>query len=269
MSEQDVDFSGSIPSNYDRYLGPMFFQPYAEDLAQRVQVRPDGSVLELACGTGILTRVLRSRLAPTVKLMATDLNEPMLRNAIDKFHVGELVQWQEVDATNLPFADATYDAVVCQFGLMFIPDKRAAVRETYRVLKPGGSFLFNVWDAMEDNELAKIAHETIVSFFDRDPPNFYEVPFGYHDRGEIEKLMTQEGFRAIQISVVAKESKASQAENAAKGLVEGNPVVVAITERDPSLVPKITDAVAAAIKSRFGDVSVRAPMRAIIVQARR
>jgi ubiquinone/menaquinone biosynthesis C-methylase UbiE len=269
MSEQDVDFSGSIPVNYDRYLGPMFFQPYAEDLAQRLQVRPDGSVLELACGTGILTRVLRSRLAPTVKLMATDLNEPMLRNAIGKFHVGELVQWQEVDATKLPFADATYDAVVCQFGLMFVPDKRAAVRETYRVLKPGGSFLFNVWDAMEDNELAKIAHETIVSFFDRDPPNFYEVPFGYHDRGEIEKLMTQEGFRAIQISVVAKESKASQAENAARGLVEGNPVVVAITERDPSLVPKITDAVAAAIKSRFGDVSVRAPMRAIIVQAHR
>ena len=269
MSEQDVDFSGSIPANYDRYLGPMFFQPYAEDLAQRLQVRPDGSVLEVACGTGILTRVLRSRLAPTVKLMATDLNEPMLQNAIGKFHAGESVQWHEVDATNLPFADATYDAVVCQFGLMFVPDKRAAVRETYRILKPGGSFLFNVWDAMEHNELAKIAHQIIESFFDRDPPNFYEVPFGYHDRGEIEKLMTQEGFRAIQISVVAKESKASQAENAAKGLVEGNPVVVAITERDPSLVPKITDAVAAAIKSRFGDVSVRAPMRAIIVQAHR
>ena len=269
MSKQNVDFSGSIPVNYDRYLGPMLFQPYAEDLAKRLQVRPDGSVLEVACGTGILTRVLRSKLAPTVKLMATDLNEPMFQNAMGKFHVGEFVQWQEVDATNLPFADATYDAVVCQFGLMFVPDKRAAVRETYRVLKRGGSFVFNVWDAIEHNDLAKIAHETIVSFFDRDPPRFYEVPFGYHERGEIEKLMRQEGFRAIQMSVVPKESKINQAEEAAKGLIEGNPVVLEIAERDPSLVRKIIDALTAAIKGRFGNSSVRAPMRAIIVRAQR
>ena len=269
MSEQDITFSGSVPANYDRYLGPMLFQPYAEDLAERLQVRPGGSVLEHACGTGILSRVLRSKLGPTVKLMATDLNEPMLQNAMRKLRVEELVQWQVVDATSLPFADATYDAVVCQFGLMFVPDKRAAVRETYRVLKPGGSFLFNVWDAMEHNELAKIAHETIASFFDRDPPKFYEVPFGYHDRVEIEKLMRQEGFHAIQVSVVPKESKINQAEEAAKGLIEGNPVVLEIVERDPSLVRKIIDALTAAIKSRFGNSSVRAPMRAIIVQAQR
>src|SRR5438132_2985513 len=123
MSEQDITFSGAVPANYDRYLGPMFFQPYAEDLAERLQVRPNGSVLELACGTGILTRVLRSKLPTTVKLMATDLNEPMLQNAMRKLRVEELVQWQVVDATSLPFADATYDAVVCQFGLMFVPDK--------------------------------------------------------------------------------------------------------------------------------------------------
>jgi ubiquinone/menaquinone biosynthesis C-methylase UbiE len=269
MFKQDVDFSGSIPVNYDRYLGPMFFQPYAEDLAERLQVRPDGSVLEVACGTGILTRVLRNKLPPTVKLMATDLNEPMLQNAMRKFRIEEPVQWQEVDATNLPFADATYDAVICQFGLMFVPDKRAAVRETYRVLKPGGSFVFNVWDAMEHNELAKMAHEIIGSFFDRDPPRFYEVPFGYHDRSEIEKLIRQEGFRAIQLSVLPKESKIRQAEEAAQGLIEGNPVVLEIVDRDPSLVQKIIDVLTGAIKSRFGNSSARALMRAIIVQAQR
>ena len=269
MSGQDVDFSGSIPANYDRYLGPMFFQPYAEDLAVRLQVRPDGSVLELACGTGIFTRLLRNKLPLTVNLVGTDLNAPMIQIAMGKFGPGKLVQWQEADATNLPFADATYDAVVCQFGLMFVPDKRAAVRETYRVLKPGGTFLFNVWDAMEHNELAKLTHETIASFFERDPPGFYEVPFGYHDRCGVDKLMRQEGFRAIQVSVVPKESKTRRVEDAAKGLIEGNPVVVAIMERDPALVRKIIDALTAAIKSRSGNSPVRAPMRAIIVQAQR
>ena len=269
MQDQHAKFSGSIPAAYDRYLGPMLFQPYAEDLAARLQVKEHGSVLELACGTGILTRILRTRLPPSVKLTATDLNEPMFRNAAEKFQEHEAVEWLQADACNLPFGDRMFDAVLCQFGLMFVPDKALAAREAYRVLKPDGLFLFNVWDAMEQNALGRLTHETIASYFDKDPPVFYQVPYGYHDQGEIKRVLEQAGFREIQIAVVAKESRAGHAEDAATGLVQGNPVAVAITERDPSLLPEITRAVAQAITDRFGERDICAPMKAIVVKARR
>ena len=269
MNEKHADFSGSIPAAYDRYLGPILFQPYAEDLAARLRMEEPGSVLELACGTGILTRVLRSKLAPGVQLIATDLNEPMFRHAATKFDTGEDVVWQQADAASLPFADEMFDAVVCQFGLMFVPDKSAAIREAYRVLKAGGIFLFNVWDAMPHNALARITHETILGYFKHDPPNFYETPFGYHDRAEIEQLLKEAGFREVATEVVPKISHARSADDVAKGFVHGNPVAIAIAERDPSLVPVITDAVAGAIGIRYGASDVHAPMRAIIARGRR
>jgi ubiquinone/menaquinone biosynthesis C-methylase UbiE len=268
MKDQHANFSGSIPAVYDRYLGPILFQPYAEDLATRLQMPENASVLELACGTGILTRVLRTRLRPTVKLTATDLNEPMFRHAAGKFADDEPVQWQEADASSLPFAEGMFDAVVCQFGLMFVPDKALAASEAHRVLKPGGVFLFNVWDAMEHNTLGQLAHHTIASYFEKDPPAFYQVPFGYHDQHEIKRVLTEAGFREIKTEIVTKVSVRSRADDAATGLVHGNPVAAAIVERDPSLLPIITHAVARAIEGHFGKDEFRAPMRAIVVQAR-
>jgi ubiquinone/menaquinone biosynthesis C-methylase UbiE len=268
MDNKNAQFAGTIPAAYDRYLGPILFQPYAEDLAERLKVDADGSVLELACGTGILTRILRDRLPATTRLVATDLNEPMIRNAARKFRQDEAIEWQEADASNLPFNDESFDAVVCQFGIMFLPDKTLGAREARRVLKPGGVFLFNVWDSMEHNHLGRIAHETISSFFEKDPPTFYQVPFGYHDQGEIKRILGDAGFRNVRLDVVSKVGSASRPEDAAQGLVHGNPVAVAITERDPSLLPIITRAVAGALRKQFGEASVRAPMRAIVIEAR-
>ena len=265
MDNKNAQFAGSIPAAYDRYLGPILFQPYAEDLAARLKVEANGSVLELACGTGILTRILRDRLPATAKLVATDLNEPMIQTAAKKFREGEAVEWQQADASSLPFDDRSFDAVVCQFGIMFVPDKALSAREAHRVLKPGGVFLFNVWDSMEHNDLGRIAHETISSFFDKDPPTFYKVPFGYHDQAEIKRLLAEAGFRDVRIDVVAKVGGASRAEDAAQGLVRGNPVALAISERDPPLLPVIGDAITGALKKEFGEI-VRAPMRALVVE---
>ena len=267
MKDEHAQFSGSIPAAYDRYLGPMLFQPYAEDLASRLQVAKNGSVLELACGTGILTRILRTRLLSTAELTATDLNEPMFQHAAAKFRKDEAVQWLQADACSLPFGDQLFDAVVCQFGIMFVPDKSLAARGAHRVLKPGGLFLFNVWDAMEHNELGQLTHQTIASYFDKDPPAFYEVPFGYHDQDEIKGMLKEAGFQEIKMEVVAKVGAAIRAEDAATGLVHGNPVAVAIAERDPSLLSVITKAVARAIADLFGETDIRAPMRAVVVQA--
>lgn len=268
MENKDAQFAGSIPAAYDRYLGPMFFEPYAADLAARLNLPENSSVLELACGTGILTRALRERLPASVKLVATDLNEPMYQNAAAKFGADAGIEWQQADASNLPFGNGMFDAVLCQFGMMFVPDKAKAAREAKRVLKPGGAFLFSTWDSLEENPLGKIPHETIAGFFEKDPPAFYQVPFGYHDKDEIWRLLAVAGFNDIRVEAVAKTSAATRAEDAATGLVHGSPISLAIAERDPALFPIITKAVADALQRHFGDPTFRAPMRAIVAEAR-
>ena len=266
MSDQNAQFAGSIPAIYDRYLGPILFQPYAEDLAARLDVTANGSVLELACGTGILTRILRNRLPAPTRLVATDLNEAMMQRAAIKFAKEEAVEWRQADACSLPFDDHSFEAVICQFGIMFFPDKIETAREARRLLKSGGIFLFNVWDALEHNALGRIAHETIGQFFEKDPPMFYQVPFGYHDQDAIRRVLEEAGFRDITFDVVPKIGIASRAEDVSIGLVQGNPVAAAIADRDPSLLAVITKAVADALKKHFGE-TVSAPMRAVVIKA--
>ena len=265
MPTDNAAFVGSIPENYDRYLGPVLFAPYAADLVERVAVPDSASVLELACGTGIVTRRLRDRLSPSVKIVATDLNDAMFNYASQKFRPGE-IEWQQADAGELPFPSESFDAIVCQFGLMFFPDKDRAVREAYRVLKPGGSFHFNVWDAIELNDFPQIAHREITKCFDDDPPTFYEVPFSFYDREPITALLTGAGFRNVEIATVSVEGEASSVAELTQGLIHGNPVVEAIRERDAALLPKIEAAVAAAVSESCGDPP-QGRLRAVVCAA--
>lgn len=269
MTQQHAAFTGSIPENYDRYLGPALFEPYASDLVARLGVAEGASVLEVACGTGIVTRLLREAMPPGARLVATDLNEAMLAYAAQKFDPAEAVEWRQADAADLPFADQSFDLVVCQFGLMFVPDKERAVGEAYRVLKPGGAFLFNVWDAIERNDLAHAAHTTITEFFEHDPPNFYQVPFSLHDPEAVASLLTAAGFKDVRPTLVALPSVSPSSADAARGLVEGNPVRGAIEERDPAALPKLVAAVADAVARRCGDHPIRGRMQAHVFTATR
>jgi ubiquinone/menaquinone biosynthesis C-methylase UbiE len=264
--DPNVVFEGSIPENYDRYLGPAFFEPFADDIAARASREQPTNVLEIACGTGIVTRRLRDRLPATAQIMATDLNPGMFAFAQRKFSANENTKWQQADAAALPFPDSSFDAIVCQFGLMFVPDKPAAIRECYRVLAPGGVFLFNVWDAMERNPIGRIAHETIASFFDRDPPNFYEFPFGFHDADLIRDLLENAGFKSIESSLVTLPCRSSSAAKFAIGLVRGNPVSTAIEERGVN-VEEVERAVSQKIAERYGAAPVESTMQAFVWRA--
>ncbi|MBI4168451.1 MAG: methyltransferase domain-containing protein [Acidobacteria bacterium] len=268
MTDTHAMFTGSIPENYDRYLGPALFEPYACDLARRLSVQEGMRVLEVACGTGIVTRHLRDRLPAGARFVATDLNHPMIDYARRKLAGKRGVEWQPADACVLPFPDGSFDALVCQFGLMFVPDKKAALKETRRVLVGGGTFLFNVWDSLERNTFGKVAHETIASFFPKDPPTFYQVPFGLHQTDVLKDLLALAGFEDVRIEPVSLLGQSPSARDLARGLVEGNPVGNAIRERGGVEITEVVEAVARVVAREFGDRPVRMPLHAFVVTAR-
>ncbi|MGI8437684.1 MAG: class I SAM-dependent methyltransferase [Chthoniobacterales bacterium] len=246
---------------------PILFQPYAADLAERLDLAAGSKLLELACGTGIVTRALRQRLPATVALTATDLSEPMLRYAQEHTPAEPAITWQVADFCALPFADESFDAVVCQFGIMFVPDKALAARQARRVLRPDGQFLFNVWNAIDENPLPQLTHRVVRSFFPGDPPAFYEVPFSYHDHAEIRRLLDDAGFHDIAIDTVRKTGVISSVEDAGTGLVEGNPIAVAIAARDATLLPTIREAVVQEIEKQFGKGNIQVPLSATVIRA--
>jgi len=270
MANRDAAFVGSIPALYDRYLGPMFFHDFADAMAARLEVRPGMRVLETACGTGIVTRRLVTRLAEQGgSLVATDLNEPMLAYAATTMPRTERLEWRQADATKLPFDDRSFDAVVCQFGLMFFPDKAAGVREALRVLKPGGAFLVSVWGRLEEHPVHRITHETLAVFFPSDPPQFYTVPFSLHDPTMVRGLLENAGFVDVGWERLDRVGESPSAAEAVIGLIEGNPIYLAIMERHPAALDDIKAAVEKNLVAALGDHPLHFQLRTVFFSARR
>jgi ubiquinone/menaquinone biosynthesis C-methylase UbiE len=268
MKATDKLFAGSIPALYDHYLGPLIFAPYADDLAARTAGLRPALVLETAAGTGIVTRALRRALPAPVQIVTTDLNQPMLDYAAAVEPLDN-VAWRQADALALPFPDASFDAVACQFGVMFFPDKRAGYREAKRVLEPGGAFLFNVWDRIEENVFTHVVTETIAALFPDDPPRFLaRTPHGHFDTTIIEADLTAAGFRDIQFETVTRMSRAATPRDVAVGFCQGTPLRNEIEQRAPGRLEELTDVAATAVEARFGAGPIEGKIQAIVVEAR-
>ena len=270
MFDQAARFAGdAIPAYYDSGLGPLLFADYAADLARRaVAARPD-RVLEIAAGTGIVTRRLRDALPRSAHLVASDLNLSMLKIARQKFDVAENVEFELADAAALPFADRIFDAIVCQFGVMFFPDKDKAYREAFRVLAPGGCYHFNVWDSFDFNAFARVTHETVGRFFAENAPAFFTVPFGYHRIDPIKASLIAAGFGNIAAHVVRIEKMITNARSFAQGLILGNPIAAEIEARGAARPAAIMAALAAALQREFGPDSGCTTMQAIVFAAQK
>ncbi len=269
-SDLDKVFAGSIPRLYDEYLVPLIFAPYADDLAERLARRAPSRILEIAAGTGVATRAMASRLPASAAIIATDLNPGMIDTAA-RIGTARPVQWRQADAMQLPFADGEFDAVVCQFGVMFFPDKGAAYAEARRVLKRGGLFLFNAWDRIEDNEFADEVTRALATVFPDDPPRFLaRTPHGYHDRATIERDLRRGGFAApAHIDTVAARSPAPSPRHAAIAYCQGTPLRNEIEARDPSRLGEATNVAAEAIARRFGSGAVDAKIQAHVIAVER
>jgi ubiquinone/menaquinone biosynthesis C-methylase UbiE len=266
VSDTQRAFSGSVPEFYQRNLVPMIFGPHAHTLASRVTFLTDGSVLELAAGTGAVTRALADALPRAVAITATDLNDAMLDQA--RLQAGaDRVHWQQADAMSLPFPDRTFDAVVCGFGVMFLPDKIAGFSEALRVLKAGGRFVFTAWDGLVHNVLNDTAAKTIAEMFPVDPPKRHLIPFSYCDQALIRTDLEAAGFRDVEIETVRGESRASSAYDAANGFFRGTNGSNEIEARGPGWLEKGIDLTAAALVTRYGDGSLAMPNQALLVTA--
>lgn len=266
----DHTFAGSVPHLYERYMVPLIFEPYADDLAARaVRLRP-ARVLEVAAGTGVVTRRLARDLPADVPIVATDLNQPMLDEAAAARTLRP-VEWRQADALHLPFPDEAFDLVVCQFGVMFFPDKAAAFAEARRVLRPGGHLLFNVWDRLDRNEFADTVQGALESVFPDDPPRFMaRVPHGYHNPSVIARDLAVGGFeRTADFTTLAARSRAASPRIPAVALCQGTPLRGEIEARGASRLDEATDAATAALARRFGSGPVEGRIQAHVITVER
>jgi ubiquinone/menaquinone biosynthesis C-methylase UbiE len=270
MTATDKVFAGSIPETYERLMVPLIFEPYALDLAERVVETKPQDVLETAAGTGVLTRAMASRLPVNARIVATDLNQPMLDHARARTPDDGRIAWRQADALTLPFADQSFDVVACQFGAMFFRDKVRGYKEARRVLKPGGHFFFNVWDRISENDFADVVTEVLATLFPHDPPRFMaRTPHGYHDVEQIRRELSAAGFGKVSLDAVDHMSKASSPRDAAIAYCQGTPLRNEIETRDASRLEEATQKATEALARRFGTGSIEGRIRAFVITAPR
>jgi len=263
----DSSFTDDVAKFYESNLVPLIFEPYADDLAARARALQPKSVLEIACGTGVVTRALADALPADCKITATDLSPAMVAHG-ERIGTSRPVTWRQADVMSLPYADPCFDVVVCQFGVMFFPDRAAAYREIGRVLRPGGTFLFNVWNGIEENEFADVVTTAVGALFPDDPPLFLaRTPHGHGAPSEIEEDIESAGFARCVIEQRDDTSPAATPDLPAIAYCHGTPLRGEIEARAPGDLDRVTAAATSALRARFGDGPLEGRISAAVIEA--
>jgi ubiquinone/menaquinone biosynthesis C-methylase UbiE len=263
----DANFSGQVPEAYDRDMGPPIFESYAVELANRIPITPGMRVLEIAAGTGRVTRHILDRLPADAKFTVSDLHLDMLEIAKLKLK-DDRIDWQEADALELPFPDSSFDLAICQFGTMFYKDKVAGHKEAHRVLKPGGTYMITTWCSHDENPWAGLIHKRVTEAFPDDPPTFMTKPFSYCNWTEMAQDLAQAGFTESSVETIKHELVVEDVDKLAKGVLLGSPMAGMVHERGGDV-----DAIAAIIADEYrahgGSNPFRSTKSALIVTAKK
>lgn len=266
MDQTIVSFAGNIAEQYEELLGPFLFEPFAIDLAGRVGNHPSSAILELACGTGRLTRHLAAQGRPDGRLVATDINAEMLsvaRRALPDPRIG----WAVADIANLPFDDAEFDLVVSQFGMMFPADKGKAFGETRRVLRKGGRLVFSTWAPAVENPLWSALGQQMRVAFGDSAEGPIAVPFSLSEEAPVFELLRGSGFSKVSARTVQLEVRIESAAMAARGLILGTPVLNIVRERAPQALPEMLEGLESRFFELFGNHPMVAPASAKLFEA--
>lgn len=259
-------FGGKISQNYEDYLGPFLFEPYAVDFASRIDFNGVSQILELACGSGRLSRHIAAALPPDVAFTATDLSNDMITVAQDKVP-NDQIKWMPADMLDLPFDDGSFDLVVCQFGLMIVPDHQKALSEIFRVLKRGGKIMFNAWSDLSYNKIWAIGDKVLKSLLGKSPMDQDPGPFALGAKDDVLNMLTRTGFSNMQAALVTNIGETGSSKMAAYGFIYGLPIALFIQKEDPDLLETILQTLDENLKTELGDQPLRAPQKALVFEA--
>ena len=263
----DTSFTNDVARFYESTLVPLIFEPYADDLAARAQALGPNSVLEVACGTGVVTRALAAVLPSACAIFATDLNDAMVAHG-ELMGTTRPVTWRQADVMALPYPDKSFDLVVCQFGVMFFPNRVAAYQEIRRVLRPAGTLLFNIWNGIENNEFADVITDAVSTLYPGDPPVFLtRTPYGHGSPIEIEDDLRAAGFKECRFSQRDDISAAAAPDLPAIAYCQGTPLRNEIEAREPGGLERATAAATEALRARYGDGPIEGRISAVVVAA--
>ncbi len=254
-------FTGSVPRNYDNFMGPILLNSYAADLVNRVKGTGKIKVLELAAGTGRVTKPLLAAL-PDAQILATDISEDMMDIAKESI-ISENLNWQNVNMMEIPFADNEFDLIICQFGLMFVPNKPKALTEMYRVLKPGGQLLFNTWGNLDLNPVWQISFNLFRETFGELPMLKENGPFGLPAVEPVIELMAVANFTNITGTEVHKMTEVASASTVANGFLMTQPML----KDKPDVFAAMYQKLQQALLEKLGDNPLRSPLLALVFEA--
>lgn len=262
-----LNFNGSVPEVYETVLGNFIFEPFAVDIVNRISNKNAFNVLELAAGTGRVTKHLIHAFSPNAKIVASDISLPMMEKA--KLVVSsQNLTWQQVDIADIPFSEGSFDVIVCQFGVMFLQDKLRAFSEIRRVLKLGGQLLFSTWACIEENPIWKISNQVATKFFGPAPAAIQKSgPFSICNAVDAEAQLHDAGFIHTKVEKQRITSSISSASLAAKGFIHGLPLKDIIIKQNPEILSQIQEEMENSFADHFGNNPLTASFTAFVFEA--